>query len=186
MNLGALNFATIAAEWGWIDWSLLAIVLLSVLMGLWRGLVFEVLSASGWIAAYFAAQWFTPQWSNYVPFAVPVGAVGSALNHAVTFGISFIVFLLVWGLAAKLVRMVFRAVPGVSAADRLMGGVFGFIRAVVLMLAITTVVGLTPLAKAAAWQQSHVAAWTQALLLGLKSVLPPDFYARFSKIGLPV
>ncbi len=177
--------AAIAADWGWVDWSLLAIVALSVLIGLMRGLVFEVLSAAGWLVAYFAAQWFTPQWSAYVPFAVPIGAPGSALNHAATFGLCFIAFLVLWGIASKLVRMVVRAVPGISAADRLMGGVFGLVRAMVLMLAIATVVGLTPLAKSAAWQQSHVAVWTQDLLLGLKGVLPTDFFERFSKVGKP-
>ena len=180
-----MNVSQIAAAWGWVDWTLLAVAGFSVLVGLMRGLVFELLSAVGWIAAFFAAQWFTPQWSAYIPFAVPVGAAGSALNQAATFGVSFVVFLVIWGLASKLIRMVMRAVPGVSAADRLMGGVFGLIRAVVLMLVITSVVGLTPLAKASAWQQSHVATWTKDLLLGLKAVLPADFYERFFKGRLP-
>jgi membrane protein required for colicin V production len=173
------------AAWGWVDWALLALVGLSVLIGLIRGLVFEVLSAAGWLVAYFAAQWFTPQWATYVPFSIPIGASGSALNHAATFGVTFVACLVVWGVASKIVRMVVRAVPGVSAADRLMGGVFGLVRAMVLMLAIATVVGLTPLAKSAAWQQSHMAVWTQDLLVGLRGVLPADFFERFSKVGVP-
>ncbi len=184
MNLAAVNITSSVADWGWLDWSLIAVVVFSVLLGLWRGLVFEVLSVAGWIAAYFAAQWFAPQWSTYVPFAVPVGAPGSTLNYAASFALSFIAFLLIWGIASKLIRMLIRAVPGISAADRLMGGVFGLVRAMVLLLAIATVVGLTPMAKTAMWQQSHVAAWTQDLLLGLKAVLPADFYERFSKVGL--
>jgi membrane protein required for colicin V production len=173
------------AAWGWADWALLAFVGLSVLIGLMRGLVFEVLSAAGWLVAYFAAQWFTPQWATHVPFSIPIGAPGSALNHAATFGVTFIACLVVWGIASKIVRVLVRAVPGISAADRLMGGVFGLVRAMVLMLAIATVVGLTPLAKSAAWQQSHVAVWTQDLLVGLKGVLPADFFERFSKVGKP-
>jgi membrane protein required for colicin V production len=173
------------ALWGWVDLALLALAGLSVLVGLMRGLVFEVLSAAGWLVAYFVALWFAPQWSAHVPFNIPIGTPGSALNHAATFGVSFIVCLVVWGIASKLVRMVVRAVPGVSAADRLMGGVFGLVRALVLMLAIVTVVGLTPVAKSAAWQQSHVAQWTQDLLVGLRAVLPVDFFERFSKVGVP-
>jgi membrane protein required for colicin V production len=173
------------AAWGWVDWALLALVGLSVLIGLIRGLVFEVLSAAGWLVAYFAAQWFTPQWATYVPFSIPIGAAGSALNHAATFGVTFIACLVVWGIASKIVRLLIRAVPGISAADRLMGGVFGLVRAMVLMLAIATVIGLTPLAKSAAWQQSRVAVWTQDLLVGLKGVLPADFFERFSKVGKP-
>lgn len=171
----------IAGDWGWVDVMSLAVVSISVLMGLWRGLVFEVLSAAGWVVAYFAAQWFTPQWSTYVPFAVPIGSPGSSLNQAAMFGLAFIAFLLMWGIASKLVRMVVRSVPGISGADRLTGGVFGLVRALVLMLAIATVVGLTPLATSAAWRQSHAAAWTQDFLLSLKAVLPADFYERFAK-----
>jgi membrane protein required for colicin V production len=39
------------------DWILIGIVILSLLVGLWRGLVFEVLSLVGWVAAFFLAQW---------------------------------------------------------------------------------------------------------------------------------
>ena len=33
----------------WVDWALLAVLLVSVVVGLWRGLVFEVLSLVGWV-----------------------------------------------------------------------------------------------------------------------------------------
>ena len=44
---------------GWVDWALLAVLALSIAVGLWRGLVFEVLSLVGWVGAYIAAQLFT-------------------------------------------------------------------------------------------------------------------------------
>ena len=31
------------------------------LLGLWRGLVFEVLSLLGWVAAFLLAQWLAPR-----------------------------------------------------------------------------------------------------------------------------
>lgn len=169
------------ADVGWVDWTLFAMIAVSVLVGLWRGLVFEVLAVLGWLAAYFAAQWFAPDLAPHLP----IGAAGSALNHAAAFAVVFVLALVIWGVAARVVRMLVRAVPVISTADRLMGAAFGLVRAVVLLLVIATVVGLTPLAKAAAWQQSHVAAWTQDLLLGLKGVLPADFFERFSKVGKP-
>ena len=45
---------------GWVDWTLLAVLALSVAVGLWRGLVFELMSLVGWFAAYLAAQWGSP------------------------------------------------------------------------------------------------------------------------------
>ena len=153
---------------GWVDWMFIAILLLSVIGGLWRGLVFEVLSLLGWLAAYLAAQWLTPELAPHLP----VGTPGSALNHAATFACTFIAALIVWGLLARLLRMAIHATP-LSVADRALGATFGLARALVVMLAITTVVMLTSLAKSAAWQQSRGAVWLNGALVGIKPVLPP-------------
>ena len=56
---------------GWVDWALLAVLAVSVVVGLWRGLVFEVLSLVGWVVAFFAAQAFAPFAAAYVPVGVP-------------------------------------------------------------------------------------------------------------------
>lgn len=41
-----------------LDWIFLAVLAASLLLGAWRGLVFELLSLAGWVVAFFAAQWF--------------------------------------------------------------------------------------------------------------------------------
>ena len=38
------------------DWILLTVLAASMLVGAWRGLVYEVLSVMGWIAAFLLAQ----------------------------------------------------------------------------------------------------------------------------------
>ena len=38
-----------------VDWVLLGVLLASMLVGAWRGLVFEVLSLAGWLAAPLVA-----------------------------------------------------------------------------------------------------------------------------------
>lgn len=151
----------------WVDLVLLAVLALSVVVGLWRGLVFEVLSLLGWVAAYFAAQWFSPA----VAAELPVGAPGSALNAGAAFAIAFIGALVVWGLAARLVRMAISATP-LSLPDRVLGAGFGALRGLVLLLAVTTVVAMTPAAHAPAWQASQGAGWLHAVLEGMKPVLP--------------
>ena len=65
---------------GWVDLAMLGVLLLSLVLGLLRGFVFEVLSLVGWVVAYFAAQWLAPVWAPHLP----VGDPGSALNHAAT------------------------------------------------------------------------------------------------------
>lgn len=154
---------------GWVDATLLATLLVSVIIGLVRGLVFEMLSVAGWFAAYFAAQWFSLEIAPYLP----VGEPGSALNQGAAFAITFIGALILWGLAARLLRLLIRATP-LSLLDRMLGAGFGMARGMILLLALSTVVGLTPLHKSAAWQQSSGAVWLSAALKGLKPVLPPE------------
>lgn len=152
---------------GWVDWMFLGILVLSLIVGLMRGLVLEILSLLGWLAAYLAAQWLTPTLAPHVP----IGKAGSPLNHAVAFACTFIAALIVWGLLARLVRLLIRATP-LSPIDRVLGATFGVARAVVVMLAITTVVMLTSLAKTSAWRESRGGVWLNGALHGIKPVLP--------------
>ena len=41
-----------------LDWIFCAVLLVSVLLGAWRGLVFEVLSLLSWLVALVAARFF--------------------------------------------------------------------------------------------------------------------------------
>ncbi|MFY8179190.1 MAG: CvpA family protein, partial [Limnohabitans sp.] len=43
-----------------VDWMLLAVLGLSLLLGLWRGFVTEVLSLVGWVAAFYLSQMYAP------------------------------------------------------------------------------------------------------------------------------
>jgi len=153
---------------GWVDWALLAVLLASVIVGLVRGLVFEVLSLLGWVAAYVAAQTLSADVAPHLP----VGAPGSALNHGAAFAVVFVLALIGWMLMARLIRLLVHFTP-LTLIDRTLGGVFGLVRAMVLLLAVATVVSFTPAVRAGPWQASHGAAWLGVLLSGLKPVLPP-------------
>lgn len=152
-----------------LDWVLLGVLLLSAAVGLWRGLVYEVLSLVGWVVAYFAAQLIAPA----VAPSLPIGAPGSALNVGAAFAAAFVVVLIVWALAAKLVRALLHATP-LSGVDRLLGALFGVLRGGVLLLVVATLVALTPMKASAAWQQSQVARQLQSALQELKPLLPAD------------
>ncbi len=164
------------AQIGWVDMLLLAVLAVSVIVGLIRGFVFEVLSLAGWIAAWFAAQWFAPVAAPYVPLGVP----GSALNLGAAFAAVFVAALIVWAIAARLIRLLIQATP-LSLPDRGLGAVFGALRGVVLLLAVAAVVGLTPAVRSPAWQQSHGAGVLAALLDGLMPLLPPQVASQLRR-----
>ncbi|MCR5865298.1 MAG: CvpA family protein [Aquincola tertiaricarbonis] len=151
----------------WVDWALLAVLAVSVVVGLWRGLIFEVLSLIGWVAAYVAAQVLSPTVAPWLPIGTP----DSAVNSGAAFAITFVLALMVWSLVARLVSLLVKATP-LAFVDRVLGAGFGLMRGGVLLLALATVVALTPAARSPQWQESVGAAWLGAMLQELKPVLP--------------
>ena len=152
---------------GWVDWALFAVLLLSAVVGLWRGVLFEVLSLLGWVAAYIAAQAL----SSTVAPLLPVGAPDGAVNQGAAFALVFVLSLVVWTLLSRLLRLIVHATP-LQLIDRVLGGGFGVLRGVVLLLAFTTVVSLTPAARSPHWQASQGAGMLAGLLQALKPMLP--------------
>lgn len=154
---------------GWVDWTLVAILAVSVVIGLWRGLVFELMSLVGWVVAYVLAQAYSP----LVAPRLHLGEPGSALNQAAGFAAVFVAVLLVWALLARLVRMLVHSTP-LTVLDRLLGALFGALRGALLLLALATLVAFTPAATSPDWSASRGATWLMALLHGIKPMLPAD------------
>ncbi len=152
---------------GWVDIGLMLFMALSVVVGLMRGVVFEILALAGWVVAYIAAQLLTP----LVQPHTSIGQPGSALNHAVAFASVFLVSLVLWGLGARLVRVLIRATP-LSSLDRLLGAGFGLVRGFFVLLLLALVLGFTPVAKWPSWQRSQGAAWLNAVVKEIMPWLP--------------
>lgn len=151
-----------------VDLAFLAVLLLSLGVGFFRGLVFEVLSLAGWLVAWFAAQWGAPVWAPYLP----VGQAGGALNLGAAFVLGFVAALVLWSLLSRLVRLLIHATP-LSFLDRLLGAGFGLLRGAVLLLAVATAVLLTPAAQSEAWRASQGAGLLAKALDAVKPLLPP-------------
>lgn len=160
----------------WVDWLLIALLIASVIVGMVRGLVFEVLSLAGWVATWFAAQWAAPSLAPKLPVGVP----GGSLNLGAAFALVFVIALVAWSLAARLVRLLVHATP-LSLVDRLLGGGFGVARGAVLLLAAAMVVSLTPAAQSPAWRQSHGARWLDQALVWVAPLLPESMARRLPR-----
>ena len=157
-----------------VDAALLGALLLSVLLGALRGLVYELMSLAGWLVAYAAAYLLSPQLLPLLPAdALPGGqAVSTAVLPLLAFVLCFAAVLIAWNLLAHLVRLLVRATP-LGGIDRFFGCLFGLLRGALLLLAITAIVALTPWAQATAWRQSRVVPPLEAGLLTVKPLLPP-------------
>jgi membrane protein required for colicin V production len=153
-----------------LDWIFLVVLLGSLLLGAWRGLVYEVVSALSWAAAFVLAQWYAPD----VAQKLPMTGAGEAVRYAAGFVVVFVAAVFVGGLVAWLVKKLIEAV-GLRPADRALGAVFGLFRGLILLLAATVVVLMTPLKSASWWQESGGAGVATTALKGLKPVLPVEF-----------
>jgi len=152
---------------------LLGVLLGSALLGLWRGLVYEVLSLLSWVAAFVVAQW----WAAELGAKLPMGNASGPLRHVAGFVVLLVGTLFVLGLVVALIKKFISAV-GLRPVDRVLGGLFGVLRGLVLLLAVAAVVGMLPLKNGPTWHESSGA---QMLMAGLKAVGPllPDQFGRY-------
>ena len=152
------------------DWVFVAVLAFSMLLGAWRGLVYEVLSVLGWAVSFYAAQYFAPR----VAGLLPLQSSSDAVRYAAAFVLVFVAAVFAAGLLAFALKKLIDAI-GLRPADRSMGAAFGLVRGVILLLAAAVVMDMTALKNSVWWQESKGAHVLSATLQGLKPVLPEKF-----------
>jgi len=153
-----------------LDWIILGSLTLSMLLGAWRGLVYEVLSVMGWVSAFILAQWFAPDMARLLPMR----GAGEAVRYAAGFVLVFVLSVFAAALLARLAKTLFSLV-GLQPVDRILGAIFGLVRGAVLVLAAAVVATMTPLHTSEWWRESVGAGIASAAVKGLKPLLPQEF-----------
>jgi membrane protein required for colicin V production len=132
------------------DYVVLGIVVISILVGLIRGFIEEAFSLLVWIAAFLVAFQYSGALAMQLESHIELPSARTSLAFA---GV-FLSVLLVGGLLTFLMGKLVEK-TGLSGTDRLLGGVFGGIRGVFLVLALMLFAGLTPVTQDPWWQQSR-------------------------------
>lgn len=153
-----------------VDLAFLGVLVVSLLIGAWRGLVYEVLSVLGWALSFYLAQWFAPD----VAALLPLQSASEPVRYAAAFVLIFIAAVFAAGLLAVLIKKLVEAV-GLRPVDRTLGAAFGVVRGVILLLAVTVVINMTAFKSAPWWQESKGAEVSTTALKGLKPLLPEQF-----------
>jgi membrane protein required for colicin V production len=150
-----------------LDWIFVAVLLGSLALGAWRGFVSEVMSVLNWLLAFVVAQWL----GQDVGQRLPMGEMSDVLRFAAGFVLVFVLVALSGGLLVwMLTKLV--ASSGLKRVDRALGAGFGVVRGVILLLAVTVVMEMTPMKTGAWWRNSTAAGISVAALKWLKPVLP--------------
>ena len=119
-----------------LDWIFVAVLVISLLVGAWRGLVYELLSLANWVAAFVLAQWFAPDVAHYLPLS----SITEVVRYAAGFVLVFVTALFAGGMVAFMVRKLVAAV-GLRPVDRVLGSAFGLVRGIHILVSRVLRVG---------------------------------------------
>ena len=156
------------------DYVAMAIVAASVLLGVWRGVVGEVIALVAWVLAFFAAKW----WGSEVAHLVFSGIIADpALRIVAAWVAVFVVVLLLMALLRLAVRGLLKAL-GLSPTDRLLGVIFGLARGLLIVLVLVAVGGMLSMAKEKWWSDAYFSAPLETAVLAGKPWLPPEVAKR--------
>ena len=130
----------------WLDYGVIAVLVLSIAWGAWRGLVHEVLSLAGWIMAFLAANLLAAPLSEMLP-----ANMRPELRVVVAFLLVFVGTLVLTTLLDRAGHQVRHASRCCSSLDRWLGALFGLLRGLVIVVAFALVAGLTSLPRTPDW-----------------------------------
>ncbi|MEY4748619.1 MAG: hypothetical protein RIQ60_833 [Pseudomonadota bacterium] len=151
----------------WVDGVLLMVLVGSLVVGVVRGLMYEVLGLLGWIVSWMVAR----AWGGDVAVWLHIGAAGSALQRGAGYVLAFILALLAWRIMCWAVRQILHASP-LAPVDRLLGAGFGLLRGLVILLVLVGLLDLTPVSRMSWWTDATSVRQVRSLLLVLAPILP--------------
>ena len=149
------------------DYLVLFILISSVVISTMRGLVKEILSLAGWIAAFVVANAFGAKLAPMLPSMIP----GESLRLIVAFIALFLGVRVLMGLLALAIGALIEA-TGLSLADRGLGGLFGLGRGIVIVLAGVILCGMTSIPQQAFWKNALLSPMAETGARTVKPFLP--------------
>lgn len=150
------------------DYLVVAIVGLSLVLGLFRGMVKEVLSLVNWAVAFYVANNYGDQLIVYLDWTETLSPAMKALvGCAAAFFASMIVGAIIIGLLGRIV-----SAAGLGFMDRGLGGVFGLGRGVIVVLTLVTAAGFTSLPKQPFWRDAVLSPYAMDAMREIKPHLP--------------
>ena len=146
---------------GW-DYFIIATVLISVVLGVLRGMVRTVFALAGWVAALIGAP---------IATAPLLAATGWTLHPLfITVLLFFAILILVRLVGGALARAL--AKVGLGAVDRSLGAVLGVLRALIIIVVAALIGRYIGADQQASWQQATLRPVLDELVVQVEPMLP--------------
>lgn len=157
------------------DYAVLVIVGISILISLMRGAVREILSLIGWVLAFYVARTYAIQVVPLLPYDIP----SEKLKMLAAFIIVFLAVLLITSLIAIALSGLLKEI-GLGWLNRLLGGMFGFLRGLLIVTVLMILAGMTQLPKDERWTNAMFSAPLEALVKTVLVWLPKSITQHVS------
>ena len=133
------------------DLAIAAVLAISVVIGLVRGFVVEVMSLVVWAAALALSFLFGGRVAVLFEGSIELASLRIALGHAIVFVGTLIAGAVLVYLLRKMVQS-----TGLSGTDRMLGLVFGLVRGAAIVVLLVLLAGLTPFPRDPWWRESRL------------------------------
>jgi membrane protein required for colicin V production len=150
----------------WIDYTIIGIILLSMLIGAVRGFLSEIISLATWVAAFVLAFKYSPALAVYVNFTQSAGA-----NYTIAYAIIFIVTLIV-GITFNVIVRHLWSRHGLPPLDSILGLLLGIVRGIVIIAFVLLLLGASPLKEEERVKHSQLIPLFNPVENWLKKYLP--------------
>ncbi|HEY9098780.1 MAG TPA: CvpA family protein [Thiobacillus sp.] len=159
-----------------LDIIVLLVLVLTIVRGLMRGMIDTLFSLAAWILAFLLGKWG----AMWVAPMLPIGIENPAIRYFAGFAVIFLVVLIGVLLLGHALASLVKAV-GLGSADKVLGGVLGLAKGVVILVGLTIAAGLTSLPRTEFWKQAAVSGSLQRMAVLALPLLPDDMakYVRY-------
>jgi membrane protein required for colicin V production len=155
------------------DYVVIAIIVASLLLGVWRGVVGELIAVAAWILAFFAARWLGPEIGE--TFFTRIGDLSFRLLAG--YVAVFLGVLVLMALGRLAISGMIRAL-GLTLSDRMLGLVFGLARGLLIVFILVALGGMTSLPQQDWWARAELAPPLETAVLAARPWLPEDIAKR--------
>ena len=154
----------------WVDALIAGILLVSLLIGLFRGFVKEVFSLASWIVAVWVAIRLGPMVAEQFLASIdsPTARLGAAYAGV------FICVLIAGAVISHLLTLLVNRTH-LQGTDRSLGLLFGLLRGAVIVTALVLLARQTPMPQEPWWQRSVMLSQFEILADWVAEQLPPGW-----------
>ena len=154
-----------------LDDIVLALLLIFLILGGWRGFWLEAMSLLGWFIAFFAGRALSPKLVAWIP---ETWFHTETARFLLAFAIIFICTLILARLVSLGLTRLSRFI-GLGPLNILLGMVFGLCKGVILVMIATVILGMTPIVEQPYWKASLLRPYLEQGIAQARPFFPAEF-----------